>query len=105
MYGPNDDQPEFYNHLKDVVENVGNPHYIMCGDFNLVQDQKLDTFNYIHINNPKSKEMVLKIKEDLELCDPWRVLNPDIKRFTWRKNNPIKQARLDFFLLDFFRIT
>ena len=33
------------------------------------------------------------------LSDPWRVLNPDTKRFTWRKNNPIKQARLDFFLM------
>lgn len=99
LYGPNDDQPNFYTHVKNVVNNFGNPHCILCGDFNLVQDQNLDTFNYLNRNNPKAKEIVLKIKEDMDLCDPWRILNPNNKRFTWRKSNPIKQARLDFFLV------
>ena len=99
LYGPNDDQPTFYNCVKETIENVGNPYCIICGDFNLVQDQQMDTFNYVNINNPKAKEMVLKIKDDFDLSDPWRVLNPDKKRYTWRKNNPIKQARLDFFLI------
>ena len=98
LYSPNNDQPNVYSHVKNIMENIGKPHCIMCGDFNLVQNQYMDTFNYSNVNNPKAKEMILKIKEELELCDPWRVLNPDIKRFTWRKNNPIKQAMLDFFL-------
>ncbi len=99
LYGPNDDQPRFYDNMKTIMENVGNPYYIICGDFNLVQNQSMDTFNYVNINNPKAKEIVIKMKEDLDLCDPWRVLNPDTKRYTWRKNNPIKQARLDYFLI------
>ena len=28
---------------------------IICGDFSLVQDQDLDTYNYLHVNNPKAK--------------------------------------------------
>jgi len=33
------------------------------------------------------------------LIDSYRKLNPDSKRFTWRRRNPIKRARLDLFLI------
>ena len=35
----------------------------------------------------------------MNLVDAFRQLNPNISRFTWRKKNPIKQARLDYFLI------
>ena len=31
--------------------------------------------------------------EDLQLIDYYRVLNPDRKAYTWRKQNPLKQGR------------
>lgn len=37
--------------------------------------------------------------EDLQLIDYYRVLNPDKKVYTWRKKNPLKQDRLDIFLI------
>ena len=33
------------------------------------------------------------------LIDVWRELNPDEKKYTWRKYNDNKQSRLDFFLV------
>ena len=42
--------------------------------------------------------MVLQMINDHDLCDVYRSLHPDTKRYTWRRKNPIKQARLDFFL-------
>lgn len=71
----------------------------MCGDFNLVQDQNLDTYNYVNINNPKAKDCILTIKDDFNLTDPFRDLYKQKIRYTWRKSNPVKQARLDFFLV------
>ena len=62
-------------------------------------NQNLDTFNYLHVNNPKSKETLLNIMEYFNLVDYFRTLNPHEKLFTWRKANPLKQARLDYFLL------
>ena len=47
----------------------------------------------------KSKEEVDAIREDFELADIWRVLNPEASRFTWRRENPEIQCRLDFFLI------
>ena len=31
--------------------------------------------------------------------DCFRELHPSLKRYTWRRKNPLKQARLDFFLV------
>lgn len=98
LYGPNEDSPAFYIKLAEIIEEYENDTCIICGDFNLVQDQNLDTHNYVHINNPRAKECVLTIKEDYNLIDPFRELYEENIRYTWRKTNPLKQARLDFFL-------
>lgn len=99
LYGPNEDSPEFYIKLAEIIEEYDNDTLIMCGDFNLVQDQHLDTYNYVNINNPKAKDCVLTMKEDFNLTDPFRELYNQKIRYTWRKTNPVKQARLDFFLI------
>ena len=65
----------------------------------MVQNQELDTFNYINVNNPNAKDIVLNLKDEMNLVDPFRILYENSKQYTWRKRNPVKQARLDFFLL------
>ena len=99
VYGPNEDTPDFYVKVAESIEEIGNETCIICGDFNLVQDQDLDTFNYLHVNNPKAKECLWNIKDEFNLVDPYRELNETARRYTWRKPNPLKQARLDFFLV------
>ena len=47
----------------------------------------------------KSRDEVEIFKENFELTDIWRVLNPDATRFTWRRKNPEIQCRLDYFLI------
>ena len=37
--------------------------------------------------------------ETHNLVDAFRFFHPDIKRYTWRRQNPIKQARLDYFIV------
>ena len=34
-----------------------------------------------------------------ELCDIFRLRHPGEPRFTWRRKNPFKQQRLDYFLI------
>ena len=34
-----------------------------------------------------------------DLCDIYRIRNPDTRRFTWRRKTPFKQRRLDYFLV------
>ena len=99
IYGPNSDSPAFYNKVSDIIDTYENQSVIVGGDYNLVQDFNIDTFNYVNINNPRAREKLLEIKEVHSLIDPYRELYPESKRFTWRKKTPLKQARLDFFLI------
>ena len=99
IYGPNRDDPDFYNNLKKKIENLNIDHIIMAGDFNLVLDPNKDYNNYKHTHNTKSRQVVEKIIDNLNLNDIWREFNPELPRFTWRRCKPFQQARLDFFLI------
>ena len=59
----------------------------------------MDCHQYVSHNNAKSAKFIEKMKNELNLIDPWRICNPESKRYTWSRRNPIKQARLDFFLI------
>ena len=34
IYGPNEDQPNFYKNLKQKIQVFGNENVIICGDWN-----------------------------------------------------------------------
>lgn len=87
LYGPNKDTPLFFENIINIAETIGNTSLIICGDFNTVQDEKLDYCNYKCINNKKSHEKILEIKESYNLYDPFRETYPSLKRYTWRKNH------------------
>ena len=70
----------------------------MYGDFNLVLNLELDCYNYKHVNNQNARQKVIEIIEDNDYVDVFRQFCPDTLRYTWRKKNPLKQSRLDFFL-------
>lgn len=100
MYGPNIDTPMFYDNVAETINDFNNDLFIICGDFNLVMHPKLDyDKNYKHINNPKAIDKVIEIVDYLGMIDIYREQHPENKRYTWRKSNPIKQTRLDFFLI------
>ena len=99
IYGPNKDTPEFYKELEQHIKEVGSSHVIIGGDWNLALDTNMDCHNYKHVNNPKAREKVEEIAMNLDLIDIWREINPEIRRYTWRRPTPFQQSRLDFFLI------
>ena len=60
-------------------------------------DKDLDSMNYKHLNNPQARKEVLRLIETLSLVDIFRENAPCLRRYTWRRKNPIKQRRLDYF--------
>ena len=60
-------------------------------------DMHKDKKGGIPTTHLKSRDEVEILKENFELTDIWRVLNPDPTRFTWRRKNPEIQCRLEFF--------
>ena len=67
--------------------------FFICGDFNLVLDPILDLDNYRNVNNPKSREKLIEIMDDLNIIDYYRTLHSNERRYTWRRTHPKKTKR------------
>ena len=63
IYGPNMDSPNFYENIQQSIEEMNCNNIIWCGDFNLVLNPQLDSYNYKSINNPKAKD---KVEENMD---------------------------------------
>ena len=73
IYGPNEDKPQFYNNVKQKIDELGNDNVIICGDWNLVIDPNVDTENYKSINNRNARSVVVSFLDELEYMDAWRL--------------------------------
>jgi exonuclease III len=50
------------------------PYVLLCGDWNVVLDRYIDTYNIIHNRNPYSRKKIDEIIEAFELLDSWRII-------------------------------
>ena len=100
VYGPSSgDCPLFFDTISDIIDDIGNELIVCGGDWNVVLDAKIDCRNYLSaINRPRSRKKIFDLMIKHELVDVFRKLT-DKRKYTWRKFNSIKQARLDFFLI------
>lgn len=104
IYAPNseENQINFYHHLrKKMKDNIDATENIKIGgDWNVIQNTLLDRKGGVEIKDSDKRKLVLNelelIREIFHICDIWRVKNPNNKRFTWRKKNPVVKSRLDF---------
>lgn len=72
---------------------------IIRRDFNLILDVSKDKTGGKPTTHWKSLKELKYIQDNLDLTDTWRDLNPEAKRYTWRRNRPEVHCRLDFFLV------
>ena len=102
IYGPNDskERETFFKNLSQAVQCIEDPNeLIICGDFNVVLDNKLDI---ISGNEHKLKDVKLfqRFLNSHELCDSWRALNENVQEATWSRTSPYIARRLDFIILN-----
>ena len=100
LYGPKEDNPQFYENIIQKVTEFENEQVFMCGDWNLILNADKEYENYLHINNPRTRQVVLNLLHDDNFKDPWRIRNEEIRKYTWCRLRPTKQqSRLDFYLV------
>ena len=88
IYAPNNDDPSFFRVVSEKMSSFECYLIVFGGDFNLVCDIQKDKKSGAPTTHWKSREEVLSFKEKFELADIWRIHNPDIMRFTWKRTNP-----------------
>ena len=86
VYGPNTDDPNFYNEIATIMNDIDNTYSILCGDWNLIWNNLLDCINYTILLTFPWLETVLEMCNDFDLVDVWRIQNPQIRMFTWRQH-------------------
>jgi exonuclease III len=57
---------------------------LWCGDFNAYFTSK-DKYKASEISISKIVHNISAFMDDHDLCDIWRVLNPESQRYTWQK--------------------
>ncbi|CAG2205215.1 E3.1.11.2 [Mytilus edulis] len=98
IYGPNNDDPVFFENIKHKISHYGNSSIVVAGDWNVVQDYEMDTLHYRSENNPQSKAKIHEVMHELDLLDIWRQQHPFDNRYSWWGPNH-KQSRLDYFMI------
>ena len=90
---------EELRHIFDQLDTAENTTLIWGGDFNIIFDTYLDADGGTPKLYVKSVSKLLSLMSENDLCDIYRLRNPDIRQFTWRRKTSFKQRRLDFFLI------
>ena len=87
----------------DKVKDIQSKNIVLGGDFNVISDISLECLS----GNPRSKKKsitkLIQIKEKFNLCDIWRIRNPKIKRFTFRRQDLFKEDLITFLFLTFYK--
>ena len=99
IYASNLDSPDFFKKLSTLIQEGSQDYTVICGDLNLTLEPEIDKFNYKHINNRLTHGVLLDTISIFNLQDVFRIMHKTSKCYTWFKRNPIKQERLDYFIV------
>ena len=99
VYAPSDSENDkliFGNRLSSCLDNLmsSNEQFncILGGDLNICLQPTLDSYSQ-NDSNANYRNLILSMMENLNLTDARRIINPDLKRYTWRRNRPLQQFR------------
>ena len=99
LYGPNNDDPNFFLEVFNKVDQFKYASIICAGDFNAVLGHLDYQGGRDTHSNVKSSEMLTTLMEEFNLCDIWRTFNPNLKQYTRHQKNPKVLSRIDYILV------
>ena len=91
IYALDLDSPEFFWKLNTLIQGGRQDYTMICGDLNLTMLPEIDSYNYKHINNPLSHNVLLDTMSILNLRDVFRTMHPTSKCYTWFKTQLNRQ--------------
>jgi exonuclease III len=106
IYGPNNDDNNFFSFIQENVTRLGSHYTILGGDWNATLDNRnsnsnIDTLNTASIPSLRRTMWLNQLCTNCRLLDPYRYLFPTNKEFTYVPfaENATNRSRLDFFLI------
>ena len=71
VYGPNDDEPSFYEELGNQVDSIQTDQILIGGDFNFVMEFDMDSYRYAREYNVNAKRKFLEFININGYIDIW----------------------------------
>jgi exonuclease III len=106
-YAPTSDYPieqlEWLCKIQGFIEQANDKNIIIGGDLNDYFIPYLDKYNpKINLAETDYIKAWKATNNDKDICDIWRIMNPEVKKYTWRHGksiNNLRQSRLDYWLI------
>lgn len=98
VYGPNKDDPQFYNNIFLTLAALRG-QIIMGGDLNCALNPNIDRNGDQDSSHNQSRKVILTFMGELGLCDVWREYNPDKREFSCYSATHKSFSQIDFFLI------
>ncbi len=106
VYGPNNDDENFFVTISDTCRRYRNDSIILGGDWNTTFDGNpvrinIDTLNMADIPSKRRSKWLKNLCDNNELTYPYRHFYPDRLEFTYipNANAQTNRSRLDFYLV------
>jgi exonuclease III len=106
VYGPNKVCPLFFENLDRILSKYSALPCIIGGDWNLTPSSlpaniNPDVLNMSAIPNEKHSKLLISLQLKFSLVDPFRILHPNRKDFSYVPRDTTKKnrSRIDFFLI------
>jgi exonuclease III len=80
------EQQQQLEHILPIIHNNFS-EIIWGGDMNMTLIPELDKYRNTE-NMTKYATKITQILQEYDLCDIWRLMHPDRKRYTWRRSTP-----------------
>jgi exonuclease III len=107
VYGPNENDRNFFTDLEIGIRRLNCSSVVVAGDWNCTWDPRpaninLDVINMNAIPSAQRSNCLINLANALELTDPFRVLYPVKREFSYIPNARmnINRSRIDFFLIN-----
>lgn len=99
LYGPNYDDPSFFNKLLVKIPDAALQNVIIGGDFNCVIDPIKDT-RPSRTFKSKSAATLNNYFRNINMVDIWRHLNPYSREYSFYSSVHKSYSRIDLFVVD-----
>lgn len=100
VYGPNNDDPEFFRKVLNLIPDISSTNLIIGGDFNLVLDTYLDRSSTQRVEPSKACNLLKSYIENMNVSDVWRISNATGREYSFHSKVHNVYTRIDFFLVD-----
>lgn len=100
IYGPNNDDPDFFRKVLNLIPDISSTNLIIGGDFNFVLDTYLDRSSTLRTEPSKACNLVKTYSENMNLIDIWRISNFSGREYSFHSKVHNVYTRIDFFLVD-----